>query len=121
MKRKIIILSLICIISMPSCYALTTRLPQNNIPISAEENFHEQTKSNLFNFLGGIIKLFTGNTNEVSVKSGDIRNISSNIKTYQDIESKNNPDYETSNAKDKTDFGTAILDIIAGILSFFGM
>lgn len=106
---------------MPSCYALTTRIPQNNTPITAEENFDKQTTGNLFGIIGGIIKFFRGDTDKVSVKSGDVRNISSNIKTYQDIESKNNPDYETSNAKDKTDFGTAILDIIAGILSFFGM
>jgi hypothetical protein len=46
---------------------------------------------------------------------------SSTIKTYQEIEAKNNPDYENSHAKEKADFGTGLLDIFAGILAFFGL
>ena len=122
MKKKILILlSLIIITNTCESFALPTKLPQNNTQITKEEAFHTETQNNFFKLFGAIIKIFKGENTSNTIKSSDIKNISSNIKTYQNIESENNPDYEYSSAKEKTDFGLGILEIIAGILSFFGL
>ena len=107
--------------STPTALSIQTNLPQNNIQLTEEEVFHEKTQNVFFSFIGAIIKFFRGDSTGIAVKSNDVREFSSAIKDYQAIEEKNNPDYENSLAKEKADFGRGLLDIIAGILSFFGL
>ena len=123
MKKKIIILMSLILLgsSTPTALSIQTQIPQNNIQITEEEAFHENTQNTFFSFIGAIIKFFRGDSAGITVKSNDVREFSSAIKDYQDIEEKNNPDYQNSHAKEKADFGRGLLDIIAGILSFFGL
>jgi hypothetical protein len=123
MKKKIIIFILFAIftVSVPKCCAIPTTLPQNNITLTEEEAFNNQTQNLFFRFLSAIINVFKGNDKGISIKSSDVKEFSSDIKAYQAIEEKNDPDYKNSHAKEKADFGTGILDIIAGILSIFGL
>lgn len=123
MKKKIIIFILFAIftVSVPKCCAIPTTLPQNNITLTEEEAFDRQTQNLFFRFLSAIINVFKGNDKGISIKSSDVKEFSSDIKAYQAIEEKNDPDYKNSPAKEKADFGTGILDIIAGILSIFGL
>ena len=123
MKKKAIILLCLMLLmaGMPACHSLPTQLPQNNIQISEEEVFNQKVENSFWGFITGLFRFFRGEKDEFSVKSGDVKEFSSTVKTYQEIEAKNNLDYENSHAKEKTDFGIGILDIIAGILSFFGL
>ena len=123
MKKYLLILICLIILANSPLPALSiqTKLPQNNIQIQEEEVLNRKTQNLFWEFITGIIRFFKGDTDVVTVKSKDVKEFSSTIKTYQELEAKNNPDYENSQAKEKADFGTGLLDIIAGILSFFGL
>ena len=123
MKKYLLIL--ICLITLAisplPALSIQTKLPQNNIQVTEEEVLNQKTQNLFWEFVTGIIRFFRGDTGTVAVKSKDVKEFSSTIKTYQEIEAKNNPDYENSHAKEKADFGTGLLDIFAGILAFFGL
>ncbi len=123
MKFKVLLLTGLMFISFgcQSVHALPVKMPQAQTQQLSDEELNEQTTNIFMGFLNSIFKILTGKSNEISVKSSDVRNFSNTVKNYQEQELANNPEYEGSHAQDKTDFGTAILDIIAGILSFFGM
>ena len=105
----------------PAVLSIQTTLPQNNIQLTEEEAFGQSAEKNFFSFITTIIRFFKGETTSVPVSSKNVRDFSSAVKNYQAAEAKNDPDYENSHAKEKTDFGLGILEIIAGILTFFGL
>ncbi len=123
MKKYLLILICLIVLAISPVPALSiqTQLPQNNIQLQEEEVLNQKTQNLFWEFITGIIRFFRGDTATVTVKSKDVKEFSSTIKTYQELEAKNNPDYENSHAKEKVDFGTGLLDIIAGILAFFGL
>lgn len=123
MKFKVFLLTffMLFILSCQCVPALPTKLPQTSVQQVSDEEFNDETTNLFFGFFQGVIKILLGENNKITVKSKDVKNLSNTVKIYQEQELANNPEYEESNAKDKADFGTMILDIIAGVLSIFGL
>ena len=122
MKKKII--TLICILiltnAMPAAFAIPTQLPANTIT-TEEEALHEKSTNLFMRFIVSIINILSGKNTQNQITSRNVSEFSSTVKSYQALEEKENPDYADSKTKEKVEFGTGILDIIAGILSFFKM
>ena len=120
--KKIITIFIILLLGQANCHALQTNIPQKPFQtqeIQFKQNQNDNFLSMFFEFIGGIFNRLTGKHTGAIIKSQDVTRLSDTIKTYQSQEESTDPNYENSHTKDKTDFGTGILDIIAGILKIF--
>lgn len=123
-KTKLFLILMMLFICTNNCsHALVQSPVINQIQTTAtkEEEFHQSCFQQVISFINGFIKFINGEETSPSIKSDNVKNVSNTIKTYQAIETKNNPSYSDSAEKDKTDFGIGLLDLLAGILKFFGL
>jgi hypothetical protein len=122
MNKKLVYILIFIFLGNISCNALQTNMPLNKIAtqeIQIEKPENESFLNLFFSFIGGIFKRITGESSNPLVKSEDLSKLSNEIKFQQSKEEQTNPEYKNSHTKDKVDFGTGILDLIAGILKFF--
>ena len=95
------------------------------IPVQTVQNSEEQLNNNIFNifisFVSGVFNHINSQSIKPIVTSENVSTFSDTIKNYESVQQNYDNDYETSKEKDKLEFGTGILDLISGILKFFGM
>ena len=124
MKKKLLtaILLLTLLIGMPYyTHAISTKVGTSNIQTSAQYEFQDRSQNLISKFFNWIFAVLSGKNENLTLKSDSIKEFSGTLKSYNELEQAQNPEYEDSKTKDKLDFSTGILDIIAGILSFFGL
>ena len=124
MKLKIVfiicILSLFIEGSMLQTHALPTKIPAQTV-----QDQEEQQSNNIFDilisFVSGVFNRINNQPAQPFVSSQNITKFSDTIKEYESVQQINSQGYENSHEKEKLDFGTGFLDLISGILKFFGM
>lgn len=124
MKIKIFLLIsfiFICFGSAQNSYALPTKMPLEHTQQMSEEELNQQTENIFAGFFSGLIRCLKGEEKTIPIKSKDIKQLSSTIDSYAEQEAKNNPSFRDSHSEEKLNFGTAILNIIASILSIFSL
>ena len=122
MKIRIILILFILFSLNVNCSAITAHTPTTTtVHLQKSQNVEDSISNVVYSFFAGLFKNLSGQSNGSIIKSENITQLSDTMQKYQDEEIKNNPAYEQSHAKDKTDFGIGLLNFIANILKFFGV
>ena len=124
MKLKVFFIICVSILLLEGFTVQVNALP-TKIPTQTVQKQEEQLSNNIFDlfisFISGVFNRVNNQPATPFVSSQNVTKFSGTIKEYESLEHANSQGYESSTEKEKVAFGAGLLDLIAGILKFFGM